>query len=92
MGDGILQGPVDLAVSDGPFLGDLEGGVHQLADRRGVFRGTDGIVAHHAFEALHGPRTMEGEDFVEKGFAVGKGACFKILSRDTYDKEWRREA
>jgi hypothetical protein len=49
--------------------------VHQVADRGCVFRGTDGIVAHHAFETLHGPRSMEGENFVEKGFAVGKGAC-----------------
>lgn len=49
--------------------------MHQVADRGCVFRGTDGIVAHHAFETLHGPRSMEGENFVEKGFAVGKGAC-----------------
>ena len=59
----------------GPLLGDLERGVHQLADCRGVFRRTDGIVTHHAFETLHGPRSMEGENFIEKGFAVGKGAC-----------------
>ena len=45
--------------------------MHQVADRGCVFRGTDGIVAHHAFETLHGPRSMEGENFVEKGFAVG---------------------
>ena len=36
--------------------------MHQVADRGCVFRGTDGIVAHHAFETLHGPRSMEGEN------------------------------
>ena len=39
--------------------------MHQVADRGCVFRGTDGIVAHHAIETLHGPRSMEGENFVE---------------------------
>ena len=50
--------------------------MHQVTDRRGVFRRIDGVVTHHTLKALHRPSAMKGEDLVEEGFDVGKGAGF----------------